>query len=384
MVNNNFYFYKHIIIFIFLFIIGHFTIVLFNFNISQFFDFYILIFTLLNFKLKIEKLPYFITILSILLFSLFYSLSTNNDFDLKYLFVSLKLLVFLLLFISISFNKKILCKELDFYWTKKLFIISLFLIISDKIYLIYKNGLLLGLLERPRLIGEINFDIVIVLVLWVILKTSKIKYSKFYDYLLFFTVIITLSRSGIIAYALTIFTLQQINSKNNLLIKFLKNSFYIIFGSALILIIYFIRDPNLDFKNIDRIQIFTSFINIYNNENFSKFIFGHSILFPLPDFVCNNFKNLALTTTGDENNCNPVILLSYFLRSSYEYGILIMFLIPYFYYKNISNIKALSIIFLMPVLAASLAVGGFYNSMSILSLIFAKYFCEKNYIQNIS
>jgi hypothetical protein len=61
-----------------------------------------------------------------------------------------------------------------------------------------------------------------------------------------------------------------------------------------------------------------------------------------------------------------------------------MFLIPYFYYKNISNIKALSIIFLMPVLAASLAVGGFYNSMSILSLIFAKYFCEKNYIQNIS
>ncbi len=355
---------------------------LYNFNISQIFDYYIIIFTLLNFNLKINKLPHFIFIFIIFLLSLFYCISNNTVFDIKYLFVSLKLLIFLLLFISISFKLTIKYQEKDFFWTKQLFITSIFLIIFDKFYLIFKNGLLLGLLERPRLIGEINFDIVIVIVLWVILKTSNIKYSKIYDYLLFFTVLISLSRSGIIAYTLTIFTLQQYKSKDKNIVKFFKNTFYIIFGLFLILLIYFIRDPNLDFKNIDRIQIFTSFINIYNYDNFTKLFIGHSLLYPLPDFVCNNFKNLALTTTGDENNCNPVILLSYFLRSLYEYGIIIMILIPYFYYKNISNIKILSITFLMPVLAASLAVGGFYNSMSILSLIFAKYFCEKKYIHN--
>jgi hypothetical protein len=172
------------------------------------------------------------------------------------------------------------------------------------------------------------------------------------------------------------------------LIIFLKNLSLVFIGLSLVLLIYYIRDPKLDFANIDRIQLLNALVNSYGDNAFLKLLIGNGLLMPLPSSICLPFSMYAKATTGDAGNCNPVILFSFFLRCTYEYGIIIMFLIPYFYYKllskTVNKLKAISI--LMPVIAISLAVGGFYNSIAILSLLIAKYtatlFDEKSQINN--
>ena len=257
---------------------------------------------------------------------------------------------------------------------QKCYLIACALVISDKV-LAFSGGIFNGIVFRPRLIGEINFDIILIIQLWLLLKLYMPGYKKIYGYLLFFVVIISLSRSGIIGYALTYyFYMQTRNNKFNLG-SFLKNILLVVAGLGLILLIYYIRDPNLDFKNIDRIQLLTALVNSYDNDSLFNLFFGHGLFAPLPNSICEAFSYYALSTTGDETNCNPVILFSYFLRCTFEYGLLITFLIPFFYFKllqkNISAIRALSL--LMPAIAVSLAVGGFYNSLAILSLVIAKY-----------
>jgi hypothetical protein len=236
---------------------------------------------------------------------------------------------------------------------------------------ILTKGFVNGLLFRPRLIGEINFDIVLLLVIWLILKHFSKIYSKYLGYLLFFVVLISLSRSGITGYALTYFFSLQTNKESFSLSKLFKNIIIIFIGISIVLFIYYLRDPNLDFANIDRVQLFTALYNSYTSNNSITLLTGHGILAQLPYDICKAFSLYAVQTTGDANNCNPVILFSYYLRATYEYGLLITLSIPYLYYLklrlNLSKINSLTV--LMPVLAISLAVGGFYNSISIFSLL---------------
>jgi hypothetical protein len=191
-----------------------------------------------------------------------------------------------------------------------------------------------------------------------------------------------LSRSGIIGYGLTyFFAMQSSNKLNNIKVIF-RNIFILVFGILVILGIYYLRDPNLDFKNIDRIQLLSALFAIYDFSNFGNFIFGFGALVQLPDVICSAFSFYAEQTTGSEDNCNPVILFSYYLRSIFEFGGIITFIIPYVYYKmfKLRFDKITSLVIIMPVLAVSLAVGGFYNSMSIISLVLAKSISQKSIV----
>lgn len=367
-------FSKHITILTLIISIGHFSLVFFDLNISSLLDFYLIGLLLFNFKLdKTDYRLYLFSILIILLILLrfFYS---SASWDSTYFFISLKLLIFFVLFISIkpvmAFNKLTLIKNI-----KYLFILSCVLIFTDKIYAIFTQGLLNGLNFRPRLIGEINFDIVLIIEMWLLLRLYDTTYKKYLGYILFFIVIISLSRSGIIGYVLTLFFYNQLKNKSFNFISFLRNISFVFIGLSLILLIYYIRDPKLDFANIDRIQLLNALVNSYGDNAFLKLLIGNGLLVPLPSSICLPFSMYAKATTGDAGNCNPVILFSFFLRCTYEYGVIIMFLIPYFYYKllskTVNKLTAMSI--LIPVISISLAVGGFYNSIAILSILIAKY-----------
>jgi hypothetical protein len=367
-------FNRQISIIIFIIVLGHISLILLGKNISSIFDFYLIFFFLFNFKLdKSDYKLYLASIVVIILILLRYLIFIPS-WDSTYFFVSLKLLIFFLLFIStkpkINNDKIKLLEKL-----KVLFIVSCSLIISDKIFAFISGGIMFGLFFRPRLIGEINFDIILIIQVWLLLKIYYPKYRKSYGYLLFFVVIISLSRSGIIGYAMTYFLYIQTKNKSFNLSYFIKNILLVISGLALILLIYYIRDPELSFANIDRIQLLTFLANSYTDDSWFNFLFGHGLLVPLPDSICIPFSFFALATTGDEGNCNPVILLSYYLRSTFEYGLLVTILIPFYYFKlltkTVNNLTALSL--LMPALAGSLAVGGFYNSFAILALVLAKY-----------
>lgn len=360
---------KSLLLFLFL---GHISICFFSYNLSSYLDYFLIFILLLNFSLKKTNIFQFFILFFIIVFFLIRIYFSDFFWDLKYLFISTKLLVFLLLFTSYKSNKV----DTKYYLTlvKYLFILSSFLIVSDKIFSFFRLGIVEAILFRPRLIGEINFDIALLIELWLILKIFSINYKKYYGYILFFVIIISLSRSGIIAYSLTYFFALQLNSNNQNLGYLLRNITIITIGISLILFIYYLRDPNLDFKNIDRIQLLTALTSTYNSDNIASLFFGHGILVQLPALICKMFSFYALQTTGNENNCNPVILFSYYLRSTYEYGILITFTVPYLYFKIfLQNFnKSLSFLIIIPVLSVSLAVGGFYNSISILSLLIAK------------
>ena len=196
--NTEYFFLKTFIFFI---IFAHFIYVIYDYNISVFVDYYILLILLFNFKLKQKSLILFTILFLFILFNLFRVLFSNQYLDLTYLFISLKLLVFALFFIAykpINNNKSFLYVNL----VKILFFTCIILITSDKLFALFNKGFINGLLYRPRLIGEINFDIVLLLELWLILKLFSPTYKNFYGLLLLVVVLISLSRSGIIAYAL--------------------------------------------------------------------------------------------------------------------------------------------------------------------------------------
>jgi hypothetical protein len=367
-------FNKHISIIIVIIVLGHISLILLGKNMSSLFDFYLIGFFLFNFKLDKSDYKLYTASLVVILLILFRYLIFIPTWDSTYFFISLKLLIFFLLFISIkpkiNVDKIKLLEKL-----KILFIVSCLLIISDKIYAFISGGVMFGLLFRPRLIGEINFDIVLIIQVWLLLKLYYPKYRKTYGFLLFFVVIISLSRSGIIGYAVTYFLYIQTKNKSFNFTYLIRNILLIFSGLALILLIYYIRDPELSFAYIDRIQLLALLADSYTDDSWFNLLFGHGLLVPLPDSICIPFSFFALATTGDEGNCNPVILLSYFLRCTFEYGLLVTVLIPFYYFKlltkTVNNVTALALV--MPTIAVSLSVGGFYNSLAIITLVMAKY-----------
>lgn len=355
-----------------LIILGHFSLVLFNINISSFFDFVIIGLLIVNFKLKKQFVLSFFIIASIVVFFLFRIPFTNLTWDFKYFFISYKLLIYLLLFLSYSpqnsFNKTFFI-----FGIKSVYIVSIILIFSDKIVSIFLLGPINGLLFRPRLIGEINFDIVLLLELWVLLKLFDPDYKKYLGFSLFLLVLISLSRSGIIGYVFTYFFVKNAGSDSFDLKKVFRNLSILFFGFLLILLIYYLRDPNLDFKNIDRVQLFNALFSIYDINNIHNLFVGHGVLVQLPDSICDAFSYYAQQTTGNSDNCNPVILFSYYLRSIYEFGILVTLILPFLYFRKISYFfkSQIALAIMCPVISVSLAVGGFYNGVAILSLILA-------------
>jgi hypothetical protein len=355
-------------------ILAHFSLVIFGYNSSNLLDYFLLIILLLNFNLSRDNIKLFFLILIIISFFLCRIYFSEFYLDFKYLFISLKLIVFLLFFISHKVKNS--NPEKYILLVKDLFLISSFLIFSDKIFQIIKSGFVIGLLSRPRLIGEINFDIVLIIVLWLMLKLFYTNYKKYFGYILFIIIILSLSRSGIIGYLLTYYFTILIQEKNINISFIIKNILIITFGLSLLLFIYYLRDPELNFKNIDRIQLLNALFSIYDTNNLTSLFFGHGLMVQLPQSICTAFSFYAEQTTGNENNCNPVILFSYFLRSIFEYGLLVTIIIPYIYYKIIRNKlnRKKSLLLLIPVLSVSLAVGGFYNSISIFSLLLAKNF----------
>lgn len=352
--------------------VGHIALTLLHFNFSSYLDFFLLFVLLINFRLDRGNLPTFLLFFGVIIFCLIRLAFTDFQWDSKYFFISMKVLIYCLFFIS--FKPKQFDNELAILWAKRLFLISCTLITIDKIAGILRLGLIEGLLFRPRLIGEINFDIVLIIELWLLLKLFWPNYKKFYGYILFFIVIISLSRSGIIGYALTYFFAIQSSKRLGNIKVIIRNVVILLFGVLIIFGIYYLRDPSLNFKNIDRIQLLNALFSIYDLNNFINLIFGFGILVQLPDVICNAFSFYAEQTTGSEDNCNPVILFSYYLRSIFEFGGIITFIIPYIYYRmfKLKFDKLTSFVIIMPVLAVSLAVGGFYNSVSIISLVLAK------------
>jgi hypothetical protein len=364
----------------FFIVAGNIALTVFHVNFSSYLDFVLLFILLMNFRLDNANLSTFFLFFVAIAFCIIRLPFTDFQWDSKYFFISMKVLIYCLFFIS--FKPKLFNNQLTLLWAKRLFLISCALVTVDKIANIIRLGLIEGLLFRPRLIGEINFDIVLIIELWLILKLFSPDYRKSYGYILFFIVIISLSRSGIIGYGLTYFFAIQLSNKFNNIKVIIRNIFILVFGILVILGIYYLRDPNLDFKNIDRIQLLSALFAIYDFSNFGNFIFGFGVLVQLPDVICNAFSFYAEQTTGSEDNCNPVILFSYYLRSIFEFGGIITFIIPYVYYKmfKIKFDKITSLVIIMPVLAVSLAVGGFYNSMSIISLVLAKSISQKSLV----
>ena len=184
-------FTRHISILIAIIIIGHFSLIFLHRNISSFIDFYLLLFFFFNFKLDKADYKLYILSFSIILLILLRYLISDSKWDSTYFFISLKLLIFFLMFISIkpklNMNKAHLIKLLQ-----RCYLIACALVISDKV-LAFSGGIFNGIVFRPRLIGEINFDIILIIQLWLLLKLYMPGYKKIYGYLLFFVVIISLT-----------------------------------------------------------------------------------------------------------------------------------------------------------------------------------------------
>lgn len=353
--------------------INFLSLKLIGINLSLLIDLSIFVWFL--FGLNINKNNYFKffntgVLLLIYIFRMFFSI---EHFDWKYVYVSFKLLFFLFIFLGFKGDEKAFNGEND--KIKQLFLLSCLLFLVDKLVGYFTQGLL----YRPVLMVETNFDMVFVTELWLILKLSKEKLTYKIDLLFYLILVISLSRSAFIAvaFASTLLYLMKHKTSFKLILKLLLlcSFFILILG-----VLFYLRDPTLDINKVDRVQLLTALIDSYNENPVFLILFGHGVNFPLPQNVCNMFSELALSITGDIGSCNPVILTSYFVRCLYEYGLIVTFLVPIFYFlyfKSKSN-TIISFILISPVLFASFSVGGFYNSIAILSLLLASRFTNIN------
>jgi hypothetical protein len=140
--------------------------------------------------------------------------------------------------------------------------------------------------------------------------------------------------------------------------------------------VLFIRGiPAFSISSIDRLQTFNALLALYdyNLNNIFSTPLGYGIYQKLPSFVCLSIENFAEWSTGNPSNCDPIMLQSFFTRGLFQYGIYVLVLIPVAFYLELKAIMGLYLggIFILPLIIASLSVGGFSNGLAICGLLIA-------------
>ena len=224
-------------------------------------------------------------------------------------------------------------------------------------------------ITRPNFLFENNFEVPFYITCFAI-SAFIYKNKDFRIYLLTaLAVLLTGSRSGLICFLAISIIYSFTLSRYKVLLALLP------IATVLAYVLFIRGIPTFSISSIDRLQTFNALLALYdyNLTNIFNTPFGYGIYQKLPPFVCMSIENYAEWSTGNPSNCDPIMLQSFFTRGLFQYGIYMLALIPVAFYLELKAMMGLYLgsIFILPLIIASLSVGGFSNGLAISGLLLA-------------
>lgn len=316
LLNKNFTFTNILIVFILLFSLTAFidissrTIV----NAKVVFEvLFLFIFIYLFMKLKISIYSYLYSVLFflIILYTICQYIIFENTAKLTDYLIMHK--AFIYLFILSFFVGKYYLHE---NFLRKLFNILLVLFLAK--YILMKL-LGYGFQGRPELFTENNFELMMLLILYIGIYSREKTINKWDLILLSIIFILSGSRSGMGAFFIMLYFLNFSNSKK---LKFFKVSLLTV-GFLGLLAIFAQRLGSGSIEDIDRVKFFFYFLNEIESWNIINYLFGASFMTPMSYETSKGLSYYhILYSDHDSLLTYSVVLHSFVLRTIFDHGML--------------------------------------------------------------
>lgn len=228
--------------------------------------------------------------------------------------------------------------------------------------------------SRPGLFVENNFELILLAALsylYFILNNNQIDKTK----LMLLSIIFLLSgsKSGVFIWALVAMTMISVSSGKKLMS--LRNVLLLAILSCGVLIVFISRfktDHINSVEDIDRFLFFQCFLEDTKNWSFWNYLIGAPRITPVTEYTTKALSFwVDLFSKEDNRKAYSVIYHSYILRTIYDHGIIILFLVFYYTYKLLtfkgySNFNAL--VFISIFLLSGFSVSSLNSAFTALSL----------------
>jgi len=189
--------------------------------------------------------------------------------------------------------------------------------------LVYTIKRLAGI-DRPTLIGENNFELVFLALIYYSAHVAGCKLSAIQTLALLVVVVLSGSRSAAIAIALAIALTYDFKTRNPA--KLIGGLIAGALGFALAVLIFESRSHG-GIESIDRFRFLMMFSESVSGWGVFDYLLGADRLTQLPPHVCSSLSYYAsLFSYEDNGTCYSVILHSFNLRIIHDHGILIAIL----------------------------------------------------------
>jgi len=190
-------------------------------------------------------------------------------------------------------------------------------------FLVYAIKRLLGF-DRPTLIGENNFELVFLALVYYSAFVAGTRISIAQTLTLLVIVVLSGSRSAAIAVALAVALTYDFRTRSAT--KLIGGLIAGAVGIVLALIVFESRSHG-GIESIDRFRFFLMFSESVADWGLFDYLLGADRLTPLPSHVCSSLSYYASLFSYDKNGtCYSVILHSFNLRIIYDHGIIIALL----------------------------------------------------------
>lgn len=353
-------------------IISVFSIININTSLSKsLLEILIIIISLSTFIMKqrisIEMSVISFFIISYIVFSYIYVVGLKNininDFLVSYKFL------FYYVFFSFAAGGKIL---------EKIHIIKLSKIIISIYFFYYLiEKVVNGVYYRPNLIYENNFEIIFILMLFILLSHYSERINYYYLFMTNFIVFSSLSRSGVLELMIVNFFILTRKNKNEKMER--KILVYLLLLLLVLFSFLILINRGIDITNIDRYYMFQLFLNDINEWDITNYLFGS----PRISYVSENTSRSlryysSLFSETNPNRAFSVIYHSFLLRLVYDHGfiglIITIYLLYIFLKRSILEKYEIFMIILIN-LINGLSVSSFNNvffALSILLILISK------------
>lgn len=224
-------------------------------------------------------------------------------------------------------------------------------------------------IPRPGLFTENNFELALPLVLFVFLSRRGRLDSNLWMFLIILLVLVSGSRSGLLALVAALVTSgQKVSSRLLMLVIVVP----VLLAGALTLLNNRIADLT-DIEQLDRFIFMILFFEEMQRFDLWNYVIGWAPMTPLSSATCNQLSfYTSLFSDGNPYICYPVILHVFYFRAILEHGFLgLIFIVIGFYSILRSNgfSRSLTIALLLQGMINGLSISGFGNTYFALALV---------------
>jgi len=239
----------------------------------------------------------------------------SNNFHIADYLIAYKFIFYLIFMLQVSSSDIISERNLRniFY----IFLVSMFL----RYVVVYT----FELYKRPLLFTENNFELMIILLLWVQVSLHKKYVCNIVTILVLLTVLLSGSRSAMLSYIVIFISKRVIFNDVSVSRKIVISFFAIILLLSAISIFLLIR-PLGDLSAIDRLMFVQVFLAESKGWSVTSWLFGTWPITPLSKFGCDQMLFYdRLFSRFDPELCYSPVFHSMLLRIIYDHGIIGLF-----------------------------------------------------------